>query len=268
MTEATRGSRSVTLRAWLARRTGASRGSRARRNHAMRARKSRPAPRKKATAARTKQPPASKKPTAARTKQPSARKKGSRAGAKPKGEPQAASAGAGTGRDRGRSPFEDPQEMLTTGALMAAASVVRVGLACVELWQERLPSLIELDEKVRDARKPSGPEQGQLREELMAIARESPRRSCCSELHRGLEDLDTFTRPEEPPAPQAQARPTGRSDERRRAPERGSDRRARSDAEIEMLRDARGGVAGEESTPSCASRSRPRSPASRRASAR
>ena len=84
---------------------------------------------------------------------------------------------------------------------MAASSVARVALACVELWSRRLPALVELDEKVRDPRSRARHEEGQLRDELLALARESSELAL-RELRRGLEDLDLFTRPDEPPAKQ------------------------------------------------------------------
>lgn len=164
------------------------------------ARKQTAAARKRTVAARKQAPSASKGPSGKRTAQAGSAKKASATGKGTSGQPKQAA--GPKSRARGDRPaLDDPQEMLTTGALMAAASVVRVGVACLELWSERLPALIELDEKVRDTRSPAGPEQGQLRDELLAMARSSSE-IVLHELRRGLEDLDVFTRPDEPPAPQ------------------------------------------------------------------
>ncbi|MEA2216411.1 MAG: hypothetical protein QOK19_1972 [Solirubrobacteraceae bacterium] len=87
---------------------------------------------------------------------------------------------------------------------MTAATAARVGLGCVELWSQRMPPLVKLASELgakappEDAPHP-GPASGRLRDELLAVARESAD-VVLREVHRGVEDLDTFTRPGEEPA--------------------------------------------------------------------
>jgi hypothetical protein len=79
---------------------------------------------------------------------------------------------------------------------MSAASAIRAGVGCVELWSERAPSLVKLVSESRDGAASAGKAQGEFRDELIAIARDSSE-VALRELRRGLEDLDTFTRPDE-----------------------------------------------------------------------
>jgi len=88
--------------------------------------------------------------------------------------------------------------MLVTGAMMGAASILRVGVGCLELWSERLPSLMAMRE-MRGETSSAGQAEGGFRDELLAIARESSD-IALRELRRGVDDLDAFTRPEEPPS--------------------------------------------------------------------
>jgi len=89
----------------------------------------------------------------------------------------------------------DARRMLATGLAMTAATVLRAGVGCLELWSERAPLLIELEARARDD-EASGAE-AELRDELLAVARESSALAV-RELQRGLIDLDSFTRPDEP----------------------------------------------------------------------
>jgi len=89
--------------------------------------------------------------------------------------------------------------MLVTGAMIGAASILRVGVGCLELWSERLPSLIAMREQMRAETSAAGQAEGGFRDELVAIARESSD-IALRELRRGVDDLDAFTRPEEPPS--------------------------------------------------------------------
>jgi len=91
--------------------------------------------------------------------------------------------------------------MLVTSAVMGAASVMRVGVGCLELWSQRMPALIRLGEGMRDPQA-AGSVAGQFRDELLAIARDSSE-IALRELRRGVEDLDAFTRPDEPPSKKA-----------------------------------------------------------------
>jgi hypothetical protein len=96
----------------------------------------------------------------------------------------------------------DPeQRMLATGLAMGAASVLRTGIGCLELWSEKLPPLLALGRGARAGRSASPRAEEEFRDGLIAIARESAE-IARRELGRGLHDLDTFTRPQEPDAGQ------------------------------------------------------------------
>jgi hypothetical protein len=106
---------------------------------------------------------------------------------------------------------EDGYRLLRNGALMTAATAARVGLGCVELWSQRMPPLVKLASELgaqappEDTSRP-GRASGRLRDELLAVARESAD-VVLREVHRGVEDLDTFTRPgEEAGDPKRRAR--------------------------------------------------------------
>ena len=99
-------------------------------------------------------------------------------------------------------PESDPDALLRTGLMMGAATIFRAYTGCMELWSERAPGLAQLGEAARGSGGDAGRAAAQLRDELMAVARE------CSELtvremQRGLEDLDDFTRPSEAPSEQS-----------------------------------------------------------------
>jgi hypothetical protein len=89
--------------------------------------------------------------------------------------------------------------MFAAGAAMSAASVVRTGVGCLELWSQRAPSLIRLGFQSREQTAAADAAQAALRDELIAVARESAE-VALRELRRGVVDLDTFTRPEERPS--------------------------------------------------------------------
>jgi hypothetical protein len=96
---------------------------------------------------------------------------------------------------------EEGYRLLGNGALMTAATAARVGLGCMELWSQRMPPLVKLAAEVAEESSPeqgprSGPAKGRLRDELLAVARESAD-VVLREVHRGVEDLNTFTRPHE-----------------------------------------------------------------------
>src|SRR5947209_16349173 len=92
---------------------------------------------------------------------------------------------------------------------MSAASAVRAGSGCLELWSQRVPPLVrlaaELDESAEGSTEERDAMEGRVREELMALARESAE-IVMREIRRGLEDLETFTRSEEE-GPGGAARP-------------------------------------------------------------
>jgi hypothetical protein len=96
---------------------------------------------------------------------------------------------------------EEGYRLLGNGALMTAATAARAGLGCVELWSARVPPLVKLASELADSAAPgqsphAGPARGRLRDEMLALARESAE-VVLREVHRGVEDLDTFTRPHE-----------------------------------------------------------------------
>ncbi len=86
---------------------------------------------------------------------------------------------------------------------MSAASVLRAGAECLELWSERVPPLIELGAKASATDDAAA---GRFRDELIAIARGSSE-IAARQLRRGLDDLDAFTRSHEGAA--EQPRPGG-----------------------------------------------------------
>jgi hypothetical protein len=91
--------------------------------------------------------------------------------------------------------------MLATGVAMGTASVVRTGIGCLQLWSERLPPLLQLGRESGEGRSDASQTEGQFRDGLIALARESSE-IALRELKRGVHDLDAFTRPDEPPAEQ------------------------------------------------------------------
>jgi hypothetical protein len=100
---------------------------------------------------------------------------------------------------------QEAQNMLAAGALMGTASVVRAGVGCLELWSQRMPALLALGQQMREPELERGGMAGQFRDELLEIARESSE-IALRELRRGVDDLDTLTRPDQP-APERQRRP-------------------------------------------------------------
>ena len=89
--------------------------------------------------------------------------------------------------------------MLGAGAVVSSATAFRVGLGCLELWTRRTRPLVGLafsaSLKGPDARKA----QAAFRDDVIALARESAEISW-RELRRGVDELDTFTRPGSGPA--------------------------------------------------------------------
>jgi hypothetical protein len=89
--------------------------------------------------------------------------------------------------------------MFVTGCTMTAATVVRTGVGCLQLWSERAPLLLELGARAREPTAVAAEAQGHFRDELLAVARDSSALAV-RELRRGLDDLDLFTRLPEKPA--------------------------------------------------------------------
>jgi hypothetical protein len=83
--------------------------------------------------------------------------------------------------------------MLTTGSLVSSATAIRVVAGQLELLMERTPQLAQL--ALLAAVGGNARAQSAFRDDLLALARESTDLSS-RELRRGLDDLDTATRPE------------------------------------------------------------------------
>ena len=81
---------------------------------------------------------------------------------------------------------------------MSVATAFRTGLAWLELWSESAPKLMRLGFESWEGTTDSGKAQAEFRDELIAMARGSSE-VALSELRRGVDDLDAFTRPEEGP---------------------------------------------------------------------
>jgi hypothetical protein len=80
--------------------------------------------------------------------------------------------------------------------MMSAATAFRTGVGCLELWSESGPKLMKLGFESWEGSSNSGRAQTEFRDELIALARGSSE-VALRELHRGVDDLDAFTRPEE-----------------------------------------------------------------------
>ena len=90
---------------------------------------------------------------------------------------------------------------------MSAATGLRAGMGCAGAVAERGAALVRARRRTRrdpDRARDQRPRGGSCRDELIALARESSE-IALRELRRGLEDLDTFTRPDEEPAERASA---------------------------------------------------------------
>jgi hypothetical protein len=85
--------------------------------------------------------------------------------------------------------------MFATGCVMSAATAFRTGIACLELWSESGPKLMRLGAESWEGSPKSGKAQGEFRDELIALARGSAE-VALTELRRGVDDLDAFTRPD------------------------------------------------------------------------
>ncbi|HSZ05105.1 MAG TPA: hypothetical protein VK778_07880 [Solirubrobacteraceae bacterium] len=77
---------------------------------------------------------------------------------------------------------------------MNAATAFRVGASCAGLLVTRTPSLARLALSGSVGRGDAGRAQAAFRDELVALARDSAEVSW-REVRRGVDDLDSFTRP-------------------------------------------------------------------------
>jgi hypothetical protein len=90
--------------------------------------------------------------------------------------------------------------MLTTGSFVSSATAIRMVAGHMELLMERTPQLAQL--ALLAAVGGNARAQSAFRDDLLALARESTDLSS-RELRRGLDDLDSATRP----GPRPGARP-------------------------------------------------------------
>ena len=90
------------------------------------------------------------------------------------------------------------QRMLATSSMVGAATAFRMGLGYYELMAERWPYLMGLATEASSDPPRGGRAEAEFRDELLALAHESSE-LYWRELRRGVDDLDAFTRPEEPP---------------------------------------------------------------------
>ena len=79
---------------------------------------------------------------------------------------------------------------------MSAATVCRTGIGCAELLARRAPALMQLNLQTQGGSTDVAAAQARFRDELIALARDSSELAL-REIRRGIEDLDSFTRPEE-----------------------------------------------------------------------
>jgi hypothetical protein len=88
--------------------------------------------------------------------------------------------------------------MLATGSLVSSATAFRVGAGCLELWLERAPDLLKLAAQASVGGARTGTAQAAFRDDFIALARDSAEVSW-RELRRGVDQLDTLTRPKDEP---------------------------------------------------------------------
>ena len=81
---------------------------------------------------------------------------------------------------------------------MSTATLARTGLSCLELWAERTPAVVTLAVKATVGNGDQRKSQATLRDDLLALARESAERSY-REFRRGVDDFDALTRPGDEP---------------------------------------------------------------------
>jgi len=92
--------------------------------------------------------------------------------------------------------FPSTYRMLVTGGIMSAATVCRTGIGCAELLARRAPALMQLNMQTQMDSADVAAAQAHFRDELIALGRDASELAL-REIRRGIEDLDSFTRPED-----------------------------------------------------------------------
>lgn len=87
--------------------------------------------------------------------------------------------------------------MLAASSLVSSTTAFRVGLSYVGLLTERTPTLLRLAVQASLGADGNGRAQAKFRDDLIAFVRDSAEMSW-REVRRGLDDLDAFTRPDDP----------------------------------------------------------------------
>jgi hypothetical protein len=98
--------------------------------------------------------------------------------------------------------------LITTGSVVGAATAFRVGAGCARLLRRRSGPIVSLAVQASfgsDAKAAQAAE-ATLRDELVALARESAELSW-RELRRGVDALDSYTRPIDTPRSDTPRRP-------------------------------------------------------------
>jgi hypothetical protein len=88
--------------------------------------------------------------------------------------------------------------MLTTGSLVSSATAFRIGASGLELAVKRTPRLVRLGVTASLGGRGTRTAQAAFRDDLIALARDSAELSW-REVRRGIDELDSFTRPRERP---------------------------------------------------------------------
>jgi hypothetical protein len=92
--------------------------------------------------------------------------------------------------------------LLTTGSVVGATTTFRVAAGCLELLAQRTPPLVTLAMRASLGGPDTARAQATFRDEFVGLARDSAAVSW-RELRRGVDQLDSWTRPPEPPEPPA-----------------------------------------------------------------
>jgi hypothetical protein len=95
--------------------------------------------------------------------------------------------------------------LITTSSVVGATTALRMGAGCAQLLRQRSGPLVSLAVQASFGSDTQAAE-ATLRDELVALARESAELSW-RELRRGVDTLDSYTRPIDPPRSELPRRP-------------------------------------------------------------